>query len=455
MFPLMAACAICMLGACRAAPDGRSSSATLVTALIMTGSVLDDATSVRIWVYDSAVQECTDDGNAVPDPRATTLHVTNHVTRESGTFAISFEVPEGQRTFYIEVYGESESTVIATGCTVVNLTGGATNTVKIWIHPLVEEDAGEEPDAVDVAGEEPGVEAIDVVELDVAVEDMALEGEAELPTDVVEVIPDVNCDELECNPDEWHIYTYATPIGIPRSGTLVRSVAVEDCCFTVRDIRVYVDILHYWIGDLTLLLVRPDNRAFPLHKRQGGSDNNIVGEYPTLLTPTVDLCLLTGSEVYGNWRLMIQNAGDFGGTLNSWSLYMKGDYEYCKVYAYYPVGFFPVVIPDNDEDGIASTITVPSDFVVSNVEAYVSISHEYIADLSVTLTSPADTSCTLHDRSGGGANDIIVTYPDPETPDCDLSVFNGEDALGAWTLKVADWQDGTEGELNGWILYVH
>ncbi|MFH1438591.1 MAG: proprotein convertase P-domain-containing protein [Pseudomonadota bacterium] len=449
-----------MLAACKAAPDGRSSPATLVAALIMTGSVLDDATSVRIWVYDTAVQECTDDGKAVPDPRATTLHVTDPVTRESGTFDISFEVPEGRRTFYIEVYGESEDIVIATGCTVVNLTGGVTNTVKIWIHPLVEEDADEEPDAVDVAGDEPGAEAIDVVEGDMAVEDLAAEDvagndTAELIPDFVEVIPDINCEELECNPVEWHVYNDASAVGIPRTGTLVRSIVVSDCCFTVRDIRVYVNILHNWIGDLTLLLVRPDNRAFPLHKRQGGSDDNIIGEYPTLLTPTVDLCLLTGSEVYGNWRLIVENAGSFGGTLNSWSLYLKGEREYCREDAFYPGDFFPMEIPDNEASGRTSTITVPSDFAVSGVEAYVSISHEYIADLSVTLTSPADTSCTLHDRSGGGANDIIVTYPDPEAPDCDLSVFNGEDASGTWTLKVADMAGGTEGEFNGWILYVH
>jgi subtilisin-like proprotein convertase family protein len=172
----------------------------------------------------------------------------------------------------------------------------------------------------------------------------------------------------------------------------------------------------------------------------------------------VDLCMLTGGLSYGEWRLVIRNHGTFGGTFNSWSLHLKGVHEVCRTDARYPAGPFPVVVPDNNSSGASSTVEVPGSFDAAAVGVYVSVSHPYRGDLVVTLTSPEGASCMLHNRSGGDTDNLITVYPDETAPVEDLGVFAGESAGGSWTLNVVDAAgapSAVDGELNGWILYVH
>ena len=106
----------------------------------------------------------------------------------------------------------------------------------------------------------------------------------------------------------------------------------------------------------------------------------------------------------------------------------------------------PVSIPDNDANGIVSTIEVTDDVTVFGVTADVNITHTWIGDLIVSLTSPDGTEAVLHNRSGGSADDLVETY--------ELSGFNGEMALGTWTLKVSDNAGADTGTLNSWGLVI-
>ncbi|MDR8525225.1 S8 family serine peptidase [Shewanella fidelis] len=105
-----------------------------------------------------------------------------------------------------------------------------------------------------------------------------------------------------------------------------------------------------------------------------------------------------------------------------------------------------VSIPDNDPAGIVSTIDVADDVQVFGVNADVDISHTWIGDLVVTLTSPAGTEVVLHNREGGNADDIVKNW--------DLSAFNGEIATGTWSLSVSDNVGADTGTLNSWGLVI-
>ncbi|NMM39810.1 S8 family serine peptidase [Pseudoalteromonas arctica] len=103
-----------------------------------------------------------------------------------------------------------------------------------------------------------------------------------------------------------------------------------------------------------------------------------------------------------------------------------------------------VAIPDNNVEGVDSVITVNDPLTVFATQASIDISHTYIGDLIVTLTSPRGTSSTLHSQSGGSADDIVQSYS--------LADFNGEVATGDWVLHVEDAYAEDTGTLNNWSL---
>ncbi len=105
-----------------------------------------------------------------------------------------------------------------------------------------------------------------------------------------------------------------------------------------------------------------------------------------------------------------------------------------------------VDIPDNNAEGITSVINVADDLTVFASDIYVNITHTWIGDLTVTLTSPTGTSTALHSASGGSDDNIDSTFSS--------SAFNGEVATGDWTLSVADNAAADTGTLNNWALTI-
>ncbi len=105
-----------------------------------------------------------------------------------------------------------------------------------------------------------------------------------------------------------------------------------------------------------------------------------------------------------------------------------------------------VDIPDNNAEGIISVINVADDLTVFASDIYVNITHTWIGDLTVTLTSPTGTSTALHSASGGSDDNIDSTFSS--------SAFNGEVATGDWTLSVADNAAADTGTLNNWALTI-
>jgi serine protease len=106
----------------------------------------------------------------------------------------------------------------------------------------------------------------------------------------------------------------------------------------------------------------------------------------------------------------------------------------------------PVAIPDNVPAGISSTINVPDSLRISQLSVTVNITHTYIGDLRVRLRSPTGTTVTLHNRTGGSADNLHQTY----TP----ANFNGQLSPGVWTLLVSDHASIDVGTLDSWSLTI-
>jgi subtilisin-like proprotein convertase family protein len=120
-----------------------------------------------------------------------------------------------------------------------------------------------------------------------------------------------------------------------------------------------------------------------------------------------------------------------------------------------------LAIPDNNTTGISQTINVTDNFTVNDLNVGLNITHTYRGDLRIQLTSPAGTTVTLI-AAGGNANanyDLqldsasalplndgnadTVAAPNYELdrvakPSGSLSSFDGQNAIGLWTLNVAD-----------------
>jgi hypothetical protein len=89
-------------------------------------------------------------------------------------------------------------------------------------------------------------------------------------------------------------------------------IAVTRAGAAPATLKVGVDIVHPWIGDLVVELVAPDGTAYVLHNRSGGSADNIATTY------TVDASAELAS---GTWQLRVKDVASADtGRINGWSL---------------------------------------------------------------------------------------------------------------------------------------
>ncbi|QTD38314.1 proprotein convertase P-domain-containing protein [Polaribacter batillariae] len=117
-----------------------------------------------------------------------------------------------------------------------------------------------------------------------------------------------------------------------------------------------------------------------------------------------------------------------------------------------------------------TTINVPDNFSISDVNVSLDISHTWNSDLNIYLISPANTRVELSTGNGGnGDNYSNVTFDDASgnvlptgnsgisgtyNPEGLLSDFNGENANGDWVLEVTDTADGDGGTINSITLNI-
>ena len=132
----------------------------------------------------------------------------------------------------------------------------------------------------------------------------------------------------------------------------------------------------------------------------------------------------------------------------------------------------PVAISSSSTPTVTSTLTIGASGTIDDINLQnLNISHTWINDLIITLTSPDGTDVVLINQICNSENNILTNLDDeasspysalpcPPTnngtyqPFSPLSAFDGEDVNGTWTLTIEDVFNQDGGSLNAWSLEV-
>ncbi|WP_224242463.1 S8 family serine peptidase [Hyalangium gracile] len=101
-------------------------------------------------------------------------------------------------------------------------------------------------------------------------------------------------------------------------------------------------------------------------------------------------------------------------------------------------------LPVKDLEKVTSSVSFDKDVSIDSLKLSLDLPHTYQGDLVVSLTSPSGKTATVHDRTGGGKDDLKGSF--------DLSAFKGEKTQGTWTLTVEDKARADTGTLKSWGL---
>ncbi|MEN8178316.1 MAG: S8 family serine peptidase [Pseudomonadota bacterium] len=107
-----------------------------------------------------------------------------------------------------------------------------------------------------------------------------------------------------------------------------------------------------------------------------------------------------------------------------------------------------LAIPDNNAVGISSAISVSDGALARSIQVSVNIEHTYQGDLQVRLTAPDGSEALLHDRKGGGQDNLVRNFDMDDTPS--LTNLTGQSATGNWVLSVSDRASIDTGVLKDW-----
>ncbi len=218
---------------------------------------------------------------------------------------------------------------------------------------------------------------------------------------------------------------------------------------SVKRLAVSVDIAHTYVGDLLVTLMAPGGAKVVLHNRGGASADNLVQRYDS--ASVTSLASLVGVGAEGDWVLKVSDLeGQDVGTLQRWSLDLSVEAGAASASGEAAPN---LAIPDNNPAGVSSSITIARAGMVGQLKVAIDITHTYIGDLRITLTSPGGRSVVLHSQLGGGQDNLVFTY-DSAAPLSPLSALAGQAMQGDWTLRVVDAAAVDVGTLNKWSLMI-
>ncbi|MGF1555100.1 reprolysin-like metallopeptidase [Paucihalobacter sp.] len=130
----------------------------------------------------------------------------------------------------------------------------------------------------------------------------------------------------------------------------------------------------------------------------------------------------------------------------------------------------PITITTAANVTYTSSIVVPFDFTITDVNVGIDITHTWNSDLLISLISPNNTTVVLSNRRGGSGDNYTNTVFDQEAttpigsgappftgtfiPDGDLTTIYNEMSAGTWTLQVQDLASGDGGTINAFNLEI-
>ena len=129
----------------------------------------------------------------------------------------------------------------------------------------------------------------------------------------------------------------------------------------------------------------------------------------------------------------------------------------------------PLAIPSSGTPTILSTISFLEDLPIADINVILNVTHTYLADLTIKLTSPQGTTVVLVSNSCGDEKNINATFDNSGAsficgnnpaisgivkPLGSLASFNGESSQGNWILEIKDNAGGDGGSLNNFALEI-
>lgn len=109
-----------------------------------------------------------------------------------------------------------------------------------------------------------------------------------------------------------------------------------------------------------------------------------------------------------------------------------------------------LAIPDNNLQGVTSTIRITEKALLREIQVNVDIEHEFLGDITITLLAPSGEKILLQNRTLGAQTKLKATYF-LETAPALKQVLN-KSAAGNWRLKVVDFSPEDTGKIKSWEL---
>jgi subtilisin-like proprotein convertase family protein len=119
---------------------------------------------------------------------------------------------------------------------------------------------------------------------------------------------------------------------------------------------------------------------------------------------------------------------------------------------------------------ITSTLFVPDDGAILDLDVRIDLTHTFDSDLAIALIDPFGRRIPLAQNRGGGGDNYSGTTFDDEAgtsiasgaapfsgsfrPEQPLAYLDGRTLFGTWTLQIADQVGGDVGTLNAWQMTV-
>jgi len=85
---------------------------------------------------------------------------------------------------------------------------------------------------------------------------------------------------------------------------------------------------------------------------------------------------------------------------------------------------------------VFGTLKIEEEGKIADLRVQVNITHSYIADLRVDLIAPDGSGVSLHNNTGGSADNLVRTYSPQDTPA--LRALVDRPIRGTWKLRVSD-----------------
>lgn len=129
----------------------------------------------------------------------------------------------------------------------------------------------------------------------------------------------------------------------------------------------------------------------------------------------------------------------------------------------------PIAISATGTPTVTSTLNIASGGVISDLNVLAQITHSWISDLVVSITSPAGTTVQLVNGQCASSDNLNATFDDAGTalvcatnpaiagviiPAQPLSAFNGQNSTGTWILTVSDVFNEDGGSITAWSLNI-